>query len=60
MVKALTVCFLSFFMLFLWQELMKIILKDELNISKVQFGNNQQFARLALYNLKVESRGFKK
>jgi hypothetical protein len=40
-------------------ELIKFILKDELNISKVQFGNDKLFARLASYNLKLDPRGFK-
>jgi hypothetical protein len=37
---------------------MIIILKDEVNVSKVQFGINKLFDRLASYNLKVDPRGF--
>jgi len=36
-----------------------IILKDEVNVSKVQFGNFYVFDRLAAYNMKVDPRGFK-
>jgi len=55
----LTDCFLIIYLYLLWLALIKTILKDEVNVSKVQFGNNKLFARLALYNLKVDPRGFK-